>query len=636
VAALAASLAPCVPALFATTAFAAAATESSLYQQRKAYKSALDHLTAGRTASFRKAKSRLADYALHPYLEYHELQSRLSTAKADDVLEFRASHPDLPVAQIVYWRWLKRLGQRRDWRQFLDYYETTTDTELRCYRMRALYGSGRREEAFSEVAELWTVAKSQPKACDPLFEAWIDGGNLTESIVWKRLELTLAANQRQLSRYLQRFFKSGYKPWAQSLYNVHVNPTLIARTSRYSDNNLSRRVIDHGLRRLASKDPLAADQAWQSYRKSHDFSDAERLALDDAILIAKADHGLFLAERPAEIGDALALGMAKAAVAQSNWSEAYFWIEQLPDDDLLSNRWQYWFARALATTHLGSERARLAYRALAEERDYYGFLAAERIGSEAQLNHAVHTLNPVQVNQLRRIPGVNRAVELFAVGDLINARREWNRLIPEMDPGNQTHAAYLALQMGWTSQGIRIANAAKLHDHLDLRFPVVYQEVFQRISAITTVPHSFLIAIARQESAFDPRARSSANARGLMQLLPSTAGMVAKQSGLPSPSTTDLYNPAVNVEISGHHLAALMARYGDRRPLVAAAYNAGQHRVDRWIKGASGTPTDVWIETIPFHETRNYVKNVLAFAQVYGQLLDSPIPMLHVHEATLP
>jgi len=169
-----------------------------------------------------------------------------------------------------------------------------------------------------------------------------------------------------------------------------------------------------------------------------------------------------------------------------------------------------------------------------------------------------------------------------------------------------------------------------------LRFPLVYQEVFQRISAVTTVPHSFLIAIARQESAFDPRARSSANARGLMQLLPSTATLAARRSRLPAPSTSDLYNPAVNVEISGHHLANLMNRYGNRRPLVAAAYNAGEHRVDRWIKDQSGTPIDVWIETIPFRETRNYVKNVLAFAQVYGHLLGSPVPMLQVHEATVP
>jgi soluble lytic murein transglycosylase len=623
--------------LGSTSAQADSPVESRLYQQRAAYKRALDHLRAGRTGSFRKAKARLSDYALYPYLEYHELQSRLSTASAEDVVAFRADHEDLPVAQIVYWRWLKRLGKKRDWRTFLRHYEPSSDTALRCYYMRALYRTGQREEAFADVSELWTVAKSQPKACDPLFEAWIDGNKLTESMVWKRLQLVLEANQRQLARYLQGFFKGAYKPWAQSLYNVHVNPSLITRVDRYAtDNELSRRVIEYGLKRLAKKDPNTAFETWQRYRDSHDYPEAQRDDLDQSIMVGLAEHGEFPANRLAGTSPKLALGMAKAAIAHRNWSQAYFWIEQLPTDELRSNRWQYWFARALSTTHLGSERARLAYRALAEKRDYYGFLAAERIGREVQLNHSMQVLDAVQVNQLRRIPAVNRAVELYAVNDLINARREWNKLVPRMDPSNQTHAGYLALQMGWISQGIRIANEARLFDHLDLRFPMVYQEEFRRISAITTVPHSFLIAIARQESAFDPSARSSANARGLMQLMHATANSVAKRVGLPAPTTTDLYNPAVNVEISGHHLAQLMNRYGNRRPLVAAAYNAGQSRVDRWIKNASGIPIDVWIETIPYRETRNYVKNVLAFAQVYGQLLNSPVPMLQVHEATVP
>ena len=620
-----------------SAAWAAKPVEQGLYQQRAAYKAALVDLSAGRTTAFRKTKSRLADYPLYPYLEYRELRARLSSASTDEVLDFLETHGDLPVAQIMFRSWLKRLGQRREWKDFLEHYVPSTDAALLCYNLRALYGTGRRDEAFAGVAELWTVAKSQPKACDPLFEVWIANGKLTASVVWKRLQLALEKNQRQLARYLQRFFEGPYKPWAQSLYNVHVTPTAITRTSRYAtDNELSRQVIAHGLDRLAGRDSAAADKAWQSYRESHDFSADERASVDQMIMIALANDGVFPATRPSGISGGLAVGMAQAAVAQRNWSEAYYWIEQLPVDQLESNRWQYWFARSLATTHLGSERARLAYRALAEERDYYGFLAAERIGSEARLNRSVHSLNPVQINQLRRVPGVNRAAELYAVGDLLNARREWNSLIPELDPEDQSHAGYLAMQMGWTRQGIRIANAAKLHDHLDLRFPLVYQEVFQRISTITTVPHSFLIAIARQESAFDPRARSSANARGLMQMLPSTATLAARRSRLPAPSTADLYNPAINVEISGHHLANLMNRYGDRRPLVAAAYNAGEHRVDRWIKDRSGTPIDVWIETIPFRETRNYVKNVLAFAQVYGHLLGSPVPMLRVHEATVP
>jgi soluble lytic murein transglycosylase len=307
----------------------------------------------------------------------------------------------------------------------------------------------------------------------------------------------------------------------------------------------------------------------------------------------------------------------------------------LPPEQNSELRWQYWLARALTSTHLGSERARLAYQALAEERNYYGFLAAAHLGKEARMNGAPHRVDRELLAALQRRPAVGRALELYAVGDLLNARREWFALLPQLDPAEQFHAALLAQEVGWVAQGIFTANAADLRDNLELRFPVAYADVFQRISHSTAVPQPFLLAVARQESAFDPRARSSANARGLMQLMHPTASLVAKRIGITAPSTTDLYDPGMNVELGGHHLARLLARYGERRPLAAAAYNAGEHRVDRWVRERSGTSMDIWIESIPFRETRNYVKNVLAFTQVYGQLLGKSAPMLESNETAL-
>ncbi|NIP16273.1 MAG: transglycosylase SLT domain-containing protein [Pseudomonadales bacterium] len=607
------------------------------YQQRTAYRAALSHLRVGNADAFRRIKSDLRGYSLHPYLDYHDLRNRLSSASPSEVLAFREEHADLPVTPLLYRRWLERLGQRREWKAFLDHYEESSDPELRCYHGRALYGTGRKEVAFADVAELWVVGESQPEACDPLFKAWIDNDNLTEGMVWERLNLALQANQRQLARYLQRFFSGSRKPWAQSFYNVHVTPNLVARADRFeTDNELSRAVIAHGLRRLATRDAETASAAWQRYRRSHDFAAETIEALDQAVAVALAGEGTFPTQRPGSPTSEFVLGMAKAAVAQQNWSEAYYWIDRLPPETISETRWQYWSARAVTSTHLDSERARLALRALAERRDYYGFLAAERLGLETKMNHSPLALNPIQTLQLNRMPPVQRALELQAVGDLLNARREWNAVLPGLDEARQVQAAFLIQQSGWTSQAIRMANAARLTDHLDLRFPRAYPEYFKRASHVTAIPESFLIAIARQESAFDARARSHADALGLMQLLPSTAKRVARRSGLSSPSDKDLLNPAVNVEIASHHLAELLLRYGNRRPLAAAAYNAGANRVDRWIRDASGVPMDVWIETIPFYETRNYVKNVLAFAQVYGRLLGAPVPMLHVHESSLP
>lgn len=588
-------------------------------------------------SAFEDARNSLQDYVLHPYLDYYALQSQLSSADAGDVMRFRSEHTALPVADIVYYRWLKRLGQQRRWQTFLNHYEASSDAELKCYHLRALYGTGNQKAALKQVADLWLVARSQPKACDPLFETWIDRGYLTEAMVWERLGLALDANSRTLARYLQRFFESPtVKPWAQSYYNVHVSPAALGQTSRFStDTRYSREVIEHGLVRLARRDPAAASKAWLSYQDSHAFTDEQALTIESALLIGHARDGTFPDHEPLAEGMPLE-DLALAALTNQSWPDLSYWIEQLPAEARDARRWQYWLARSLNQTTMASERARLTYAALAQERDYYGFLAAEQLGQPVRLNHQPAPATAIEINTLRNVPGVQRATELFAVGDRVNARREWYRLLPSLSEREKAIAATLATRIGWTSQAIRTANAADLHDALELRFPEPYTDDFQRVSHVTTVPDDFLLAVARQESLFDPRARSSANARGLMQLIHPTAERVARRVGLNEPSTSDLYDPALNIELAGHHLASLLVRYDGQRPLAAAAYNAGEHRVDRWIKDVSGQWMDVWIEGIPFRETRNYVKNVMAFTQVYGQRRGSPRPMLEAHETRIP
>jgi soluble lytic murein transglycosylase len=609
----------------------------SLYEQRASYKKALDYLTAGRMDDFHALRDSLGDYPLQPYLDYYELQSRISSAAAETVMAFRTRYADLPVADIIYARWLRRLGQQRRWETFLNHYEPSSSAELKCYHLRALFGTGNEKAALNQVDELWLVATSQPKACDPLFETWIDRGHLTESMVWQRLGLALDANSRTLARYLQRFFKTpSVRTWAQSYYNVHVSPSAITQVSRFSaDNRYSREVIAHGLARLASRDPQAASRAWLSYQDSHDFSAGASRAVEAALLVGLAREGTFPEHEPPPDGMPVT-ELALAALVGESWSDLSFWIEQMPASDREERRWQYWLARALNETTASSRRAQLTYAALAENRDYYGFLAAERLGRPIRLNDQPSSASPIEINRLRNLPGVLRATELYAVGDRVNARREWYRLLPRLSQRDKAIAATLATRIGWTSQAIRTANAASLNDALDLRFPEPYTDVFQRVSHVTTVPDDFLLAIARQESLFDPRARSPANARGLMQLIHPTAERVARRVGITEPSTSDLYDPALNIELAGHHLAALLVRYDGRRPLAAAAYNAGEHRVDRWIRDVPGQWMDVWIESIPFRETRNYVKNVMAFTQVYGQRRGSPRPMLEAHETRLP
>ncbi len=615
---------------------AATARPLSLYEQREAYRQALDHLTVGRSAQFERARASLQDYVLAPYLASYQVQTRLAHVSDEEMAEFQAAHAELPVASVLHFRWLKHLGSRRDCQRLLRNYRPSSDPELRCFHARAQLAAGQREAAMATAESLWTVGNSQPKACDPLFEVWIEAGLLTEGRVWQRLQLALEAGDRRLGRYLLRFFDGPLQVWAQALYEIHLDPSRLTRPGNFpEDNGYARAVIGHGLRRLARTDPTAALQAWQRFQDSHEFTPDDARSLDEALLLAGARSGVFPDRRPGEHSSEFAAAMADAALRAQNWPELLHWVERLPVEQRNELRWQYWLARALNETHLGSERARLTYRSLAEERHYYGFLAAAHIGRSPSMNAVSNPTDPVALAELQAMPGLQRALELYAVGDLLNARREWQALLGRLSAMQQVQAAHLARQVGWVAQSIVTANEADLQNDLALRFPVAFPDLFQRVSHVTTVPQPFLLAVARQESAFDPQARSRANARGLMQLLHPTASQVAGRLGVGAPSATDLFDPGLSVELGGHHLASLLARYDNRRPLAAAAYNAGEGRVDRWIRDRKGEPMDVWIDSIPFNETRSYVKNVLAFTQVYGSLLGKPGPMLERHESAI-
>ena len=631
----------CLATLLVTVAWPLAAgpapDDLGRYAQRSLYKSAMRDIDAGRITEARRKVGELGDYPLIPYLEYQLLNRNLAGAAPSAVLGYRERYAQSPVGERLFRRWLVRLGRSQKWRTLVTHYEPDVGTETTCYYLRGLVSLGRRDEAYAQVPAIWRVGRSQPKACDPLFDGWRANGHLTQDLAWERLSAAIDANQRTLARYLLRFFNPPRTAWAQAYYDVHVRPDAVTNTRRFrEDDTLTRSVIQHGLQRLADRDPEAAEQAWRSYQASHEFTAAEREAIATHIAIGLADAGEFPVKDAQRVGSAGRQAIADAAIANQRWEDAQYWLESLPVEERADPRTRYWLARASMETDQLDESARTDLAALASERTYYGFLAADLLGRQPRLNANDARLDVATSSQILRHRGMERSFELYAVGDEINARREWRHHFPTLQPAQQVLAIYHARHAGWLFQSIIAAVDAGLSDDLTIRFPVSYLASYQRAALETNLPAPFLLAITRQESAFWTAARSSANARGLMQLLPSTATLVARRINDSEPSATDLYNAETNIRLGSHHLARLMERYGNRRPLTAAGYNAGEHRVDRWIRDKSGLAMDVWIETIPFGETRNYVKNVLAYHQVYAQLLGGAAPVLTVAERRLP
>ena len=608
------------------------------YELRQRYNSALSDLRAGRTSSFREKQATLKNYVLYPYLQYYAARRRLDTLKPAEVRDFRQRWQDSPIANRLYRSWLSKVAKRGDWKTYRDHYEPTTAAEGQCNYRRALYRTGDKEAALAAVEVLWAVPKSQPKDCDWLFETWIDAGGLTQGVVWRRMGLALEARQTSLARYLQRYLQGEAKRLGETYYQVHRRPELVTERSRFkTDSAMVRDIVSHGLRRLASDNPKTARKTWLRYRKRLDYSTEERRRIDDHITLSLARAGILPKDvdlNPGPRRQAVVEAVALVAIEQGEWARAISLIQVMDETALASPRWQYWLARSEWAAAGDDTRAAAAARfaQLAARRHYYGFLAADHIGVAPALNARPTTPSPAVRVALLRQPAMARIRELFAVGDTINARREWHYLHPRLTREQRITVAHMAADMGWTDQSILAAANADLFDDLDLRFPAPFRQLFLAESHASSVSISFLYGIARQESAFAPAAKSPAGAVGLMQLMPATASMTARSLGKPKVTGNQLLHPDLNVHLGSRHLAELMQRYDGNRALAAAAYNAGRHRVDRWLSERSAHPLDLWVETIPFSETRNYVKNVLAFSYIYGQKLGQGEPFLLAHE----
>lgn len=616
--------------------FRAAAADPS--ESRQLYKRALVDLDNGRSEQFVAAKTQLVDYPLYPYLEFEALRRRLRDATPDEVQAFLDRFADTPLAGRLNEAWLLELARRGAWADYLKFYDDNPSIELQCLNLRALDHTGATEQAMAGAGTLWLFGGSQPMECDALFETWIKQRHLNYGLVWDRLTLALQAREWELARYLTGLLNGDLKRQAELFYQVYREPALIQQERRFTtDDMATRAIVVNGVRRLAASDPAAAATAWAAYRDRMTFTtDAARIVNQD-LAIAFARHGIIYPKAdltPSPDGRHLLVFEAQilAGITTSAWPTVADLIQRMDEAERAKPRWQYWLGRAQRELGVEIPAAEQPWTALATQRNYYGFLAAMGLGVTPVLNDQSNPPSPESLSAVQQGAAMMRISELFALEDLGNARRECNFLLPQLHPSERTAAAYLLAQMGWIYQSIMVANDADLRDDLTLRFPSPFLQLFRTASHTTGVPLSLLYGVARQESAFAPVIRSPAGALGLMQLMPATAAATARAAGDRAPTPAELYHPDVNIRVGTRHLADLLKIYDGNRVLTAAAYNAGAHRVDRWIRERSARPADVWIETIPFTETRDYVMNVLAFSYVYGQRLERPTEFLTASE----
>ena len=610
----------------------------ALDDARRDYSDAVSAIRRGQWQSYQKLRPGLDEYPLALYLDYYELTARLHRVSASDAQAFLARSADSPLSKRFLSLYLKKAGERRRWSDFLALMPSEPNSvELKCYYYRAQLAFGERDLAFAGASKLWLHGKSQPKSCDPLFTAWQKAGELDDALIWARMLLAFEERQASLLRYISRKGSDALTPWSERLLRVYRDPSRLTLGNLPTDHKRTRELVGAALANLARYSPERGLESWNLYKEILDFGLEEMRAVERAIalraLFARSEgmHDWldFALRRLAD--DKLTGIRLRWAIGEKDWQRFSKNLALLPAQERDKSTWRYWQAVALhdaGETEAGNQQL----QELATERGFYSFLAADTLGVEYAFNASVpNALDDTA--RLKSLPAVQRVGELNHHDAASDAHSEWALVLSAADdPERQVQLAQLASSEGWHRMAIDAANRARAWDALALRFPTPYREVFDSHAAAQAVSGTELMAIARRESAFFPEARSSAGARGLMQIMPATGAQVARQIGEPH-RRADLYEVDHNVRLGSAYYKQLLDRYDGNRVLALAAYNAGPHRVDRWRNGEDGKiPVDLWIETIPYKETREYVQAVLAYNVVFQHLLGDTHSLLTVKE----
>jgi soluble lytic murein transglycosylase len=609
---------------FATPANADLATQRTQFQ--------LAHRLAGQGHSWVDQAKLLHDYPLLPWVEYAELM-RPQHPETVRIEAFVQRHGDTYLAADLRQVLAKRYAEAQRWDDLLALDLIAPDHETRCRVMQARIAKGQADDQIAAAQALWLSPQSLPPACDPVF-AWLRSEKaLNRGLIWQRIGIAAQSGQAAFLRQLAAGLGAADRVAVNHLADLVLDPVRQRRNARQWPNDAShRRALSYAVTRIARRDDELAAGLWREFSARFSFGPAARERMLDAIALYRAnayrsDAADWMGLIPPGRDSALTREWrVREALSRADYAAALAGLARMDEVQQADPRWRYWQARALDESGQ-PQLANLAWRALASAPNFHGFLAADRLGVPYQIC-------PIDVPQvssadvLSRHPALERALEFRAIGWKPQANREWSNLIARLDSAARHEVVAVADQQGWFDRAPFALNAPTDQRLYGLRFALAHRELIEASAKAQQLDPALIYGLIRSESAWVEDARSHADAYGLMQLLPSTARRMAKLEGVAFAGTAPLLDPPLNVRLGTRYVAEVGRRYASAPWLVAAAYNAGPGRVEQWLRVRGHLPTDVFIETIPFKETREYVARVLAFTQIYDWRLNGSMRAL--------
>jgi soluble lytic murein transglycosylase len=573
------------------------------------------------------------NYVLAPYVEYWRLLLRLEQADPAEVQEFLTRYADLPFSDRVRAEWLKQLGKRQNWTTFFNEVPKLVqpDVGVACYALMGRDAQGE-TSALQEGKAIWLEVTEPPANCDALFERMFSSNLLNANDIWARVRLSLAKDRISIAKGALHYLPDSDVGNLKLLDRAYENPQrMLERNLPSIKTRYGRELVLYALERVSRTRSQLAQDLWHKLQ-AH-FSPEDQAYLWGRLALYAAQRHDPIAREWFRLADDRQFSpeqfawKIRSALRVHDWDMVLASVAAMPPAMRGEGVWRYWNARAL------KEKGAIAaanpqFLALARERTtYYGLLAEEELGETIGSPSATYKATDENVRAIQNIPGIQRSLELDRQDMHWESRSEWLWATRSFDDMQLIAAAELAFRQEWYDIAIITAEKTSVTHDFALRYPTPFHDVMQVYARNNGLDEAWVYGLIRQESRFVGRARSGAGASGMMQVMPATAKWIAKRIGLSDYHPGMINRLDTNLQLGTYYLRYVLDQMGGQPLMATAAYNAGPGRAKRWGDGQTQEGA-IYVETIPFSETRGYVQKVMSNAYFYAHQLGGRLQTL--------
>lgn len=606
-------------------------------EQQKQFQKARKALRSGDVSTFNTLKKSLKNYPLAFHLEYDALRRQLSKSPAKvskkRLVAFAKTSPDPVLTRRVLRQYEKHLVGGGQWSNVLSLYSLNNGLTPGCVKLKARWKTGQLKQFDEEARAQWEKPTRHSGSCAYVFKRLEKQSPVTVQMVWQRIYAAMDKKKIAIAKstgsYLSKRDRALLEVWTKG----HQNPKKYVFDSRIrKDTATNRRIVWHLLDRWARKDIAAARNAWAQIKGRYKFSAPRHYALERKLALRLAwrhkpgAHKALRALPAAGHNEESRAWLVRSALLKEDWGKVSQALKRLTPEERAEESWQYWRARA-DEAQGRKQTAQKRYETLANKASFHGFLAADRLKRDYNIQQLTAPVDQKRRAHIQTLPAMRRAKEYHALGMSVSARRHWLIAIKGMSEPQLVAAADLAREWKWYDRAILTIAKTQHQSDLRLRFPMPYKDNIRPHSEKHQLDSAWIYGVMRRESAFMHDVRSGVGATGLMQLMPKTAQYVGKKMGR-KVRKQDLVLPDLNIALGSYYLRSVLDRFDNHPVLATAAYNAGPGSVNRWLPKGGKRSADIWIDTIPYDETRRYVRAVLSYTAIFEWRMQKPVTRL--------